>query len=159
MARPDIIRNLSQMERNFAPVSCLALRAAIASYKDTAFVRRVRRQNQEVKVSMYGELRRLGYDFIPSHANFILIRVLPDSRELAKKLEARSVLVRAFQFGAANWIRVSLGTGEEMKVFVAHLEDLGTAKDRGGIPAKNDAASRSNCQVNQPVQSAGAMAS
>jgi len=159
MARPDIIRNLSQMERNFAPVSSLALRAAVASYKDAAFVRKVRQHNQEVKASMYKELQRLGYAFIPSHANFILIRVLPDSRELAKKLEARSVLVRAFHFGDTNWIRVSLGTGEEMKVFVAHLEDLGAAMEGGGVPARIDAASRSNCRGNQPVQSAGARAS
>jgi histidinol-phosphate aminotransferase len=136
MARPDIIKNLLRMERNFAPVSSLALRAAIASYKDEEFVRGVKRQNREVKSYVYRELGRLGYAFVPSHTNFILIRVLPDSRELAKELEVRSVLVRAFQFRGADWIRVSLGTLEEMKIFISHLEGLRAAKNTVGIEGK-----------------------
>jgi histidinol-phosphate aminotransferase len=130
MARPDIIKNLLRMERNFAPVSALSLRAAIASYKDEEFVRKVRRQNQEVKSYMYGELRRMGHAFIPSHTNFVLFRVQQDSEELAKKLESRRLLVRSFRFGGADWIRVSLGTSAEMQAFVAHLEGLNGAEDR-----------------------------
>jgi len=130
MARPDIIKNLLQLERNFAPVSSLSLRAAIASYKDEEFVRNVRRQNREVKSYMYRELGRLGYAFIPSHTNFIMFRIQPDSQELAKKLERRSVLVLPLKFRGANWIRVSLGTSAEMRTFIAHLEDLGGAEFR-----------------------------
>jgi histidinol-phosphate aminotransferase len=76
---------------------------------------------------MYGELRRLGYAFSPSHTNFILLRVQQDSQELAKKLEGRSILVRPFKFQGADWIRVSLGTPAEMQTFVAQLEDLARA--------------------------------
>jgi histidinol-phosphate aminotransferase len=129
MARPDIIKNLLELERNFAPVSILSLRAAAESYKDKEFVRKVRRQNQDVKSCMYGELRRLGFAFIPSHTNFILFRVQPDSQELAQELEERSFLVRPFKFAGADWIRVSLGTREEMKALVAQLEILGRKGD------------------------------
>jgi histidinol-phosphate aminotransferase len=128
MARPNIIKNLLQLERNFAPVSSLSLRAAIASYRDEEFVAKVRRQNQDVKSYMYRELRSLGYAFIPSHANFIMFKVRTDSQELAKKLKGRSILVPSFKFRGADWIRVSLGTLPEMQAFVAHLEDL----DRAG---------------------------
>jgi len=130
MARPDIIKSLLRMERNFAPVSSLSLRAAVAAYQDEEFVRKVRRQNQEVKSYAGQELRRLGYSFIPSHTNFIIFKVQQDSQELAKKLEHRSFLVRAFKFGAANWIRVSLGTPAEMRVFIAILKDLDGAEER-----------------------------
>lgn len=124
MARPDIIKNLLQLERNFAPVSSLSLRAAIASYKDEGFVVKVKRQNREVKTYVYRELGRQGYAFIPSHTNFIMFKVQTDSLELAKKLEGRSVLVQSFKFRGADWIRVSLGTLPEMRTFIAHLEDL-----------------------------------
>jgi histidinol-phosphate aminotransferase len=124
MARPEIIKNLLQLERNFAPVSSLSLRAAIASYKDQEFVARVRRQNREVMTYMYRELGRLGYAFIPSHTNFIIFKVQTDSLELAKKLEGRSILVSSFKFRGANWIRVSLGTLPEMRTFIGHLENL-----------------------------------
>jgi histidinol-phosphate aminotransferase len=130
MARPDVIKNLLQLERNFAPVSYLSLRAAIASYRDEEFVTKVRRQNHDVKSYMYKELGRLGYAFIPSRANFILFKVQQDNRELAAKLESRSVLVQPLRFRGANWIRVSLGTSPEMRTFIGHLEDLGVAEDQ-----------------------------
>jgi histidinol-phosphate aminotransferase len=134
MARPDIIKNLLRLERNFAPVSSLSLRAAIAGYKDEEFVRKVRRQNRDVKTDMVTELRRLGFAFIPSHTNFIIFQVRQNSEELAKKLEDRSLLVRAFQFGGADWIRVSLGTPEEMRMFIAQLGGVGRAEDKAGVP-------------------------
>jgi histidinol-phosphate aminotransferase len=124
MARPDVIKNLLELERNFAPVSILSLRAAAASYEDKEFVRKVRQQNNEVKSYLSAELGRLGHAFIPSHTNFILFRVRSDSRELAAKLESRSFLVRPFRFQGADWIRVSLGTLGEMQTLVAQLEDL-----------------------------------
>jgi len=136
MARPDIIKNLLQLERNFAPVSSLSLRAAIASYKDEQFVRKVRRQNREVKSFVCRELARLGMVFIPSYTNFILFKVQEDSRELAKRLEARSVFVSPFQFQGANWIRVSLGTQEEMQAFISHLEALGITEDKASVGEK-----------------------
>jgi histidinol-phosphate/aromatic aminotransferase/cobyric acid decarboxylase-like protein len=79
---------------------------------------------------MYKELGRLGYAFIPSRANFILFKVQQDNRELAAKLESRSVLVQPLRFRGANWIRVSLGTSPEMRTFIGHLEDLGVAEDQ-----------------------------
>jgi histidinol-phosphate aminotransferase len=128
LARPDIIKNLLQLERNFAPVSSLSLRAAIASYKDKEFVRKARRQNKDVKSYMCNEIRRLGFAFIPSHTNFVIFRVQRDSHDLAKELEARSVLIRPFKFRGADWIRASLGTLGEMQTFIAHLEDLDRAE-------------------------------
>ena len=136
MARPDIIKSLVQMERNFAPVSSLSLRAAIASYKDKEFIRRVRRQNQEAKSYVCQELRRLGYVFVPSHTNFIIFKVQQDSQDLAKKLEDRSFLVRAFKFGGVDWIRVSLGTLGEMRAFVTNLEDVDGAEERANAGEK-----------------------
>ena len=124
MARPDTIKMLAQWERNFAPVSILSLRAAIASYRDEEFVAGVRKQNRKVKSYMYRELGRLGLSYVPSHANFILFKVNRDSHELAKDLERRSFLVLPLKFGGADWLRASLGTLEEMQAFVAQLEGL-----------------------------------
>jgi len=137
MARADIIKSLLQLERNFAPVSSLSLRAAIASYKDEEFVAKVRRQNREVKSYMCRELKRLGYAFIPSHTSFIMFKVQEDGQGLAMKLEARSILVQSFKFRGADWIRVSLGTSAEMQTFIGHLEDLDGAENRAKTREKS----------------------
>ncbi|MDH5706926.1 MAG: histidinol-phosphate transaminase [Candidatus Aminicenantes bacterium] len=124
IARPDIIKELERMERNFAPVAWLSLMAAIASYKDPQFPRVVKQKNREVKSYLYGELEKLNLAYVPSHTNFVLFKVNQDSRKMAKDFERRSILIRPFEFKGQYWIRVSLGTMEEMKTFISVLKEI-----------------------------------
>ncbi len=62
--------------------------------------------------------------YVPSHTNFVLFRVNRDSQEMFNDFEVRNVLIRAFNFNGDNWIRVSLGTLEEMQAFVSVLADI-----------------------------------
>ncbi len=124
MARPDIIQALEKIERTFAPVAWLSLNAALASYRNVEFTQYVREKNKEVKSHLYQDLKRIGLTYIPSHANFVLFRVNRDSQEMLKEFEDRNVLVRAFNFIGDNWIRVSLGTLEEMQAFVSILAEI-----------------------------------
>lgn len=124
MARSGIIEELKKIERNFAPVAWLSLNAALASYRNVGFTRYVRERNREVKSYLYQKLRSLGLSYIPSHTNFVLFRVNRDSQEMLKEFEERNVLIRAFSFNGDNWIRVSLGTLDEMQAFVSILADI-----------------------------------
>jgi histidinol-phosphate aminotransferase len=124
IARPGIIKELERMERNFAPVAWLSLRAAIASYKDQHFPRIVKQKNREVKSYLYEELTRLNLAYVPSQTNFVLFKVNQDCWKMAKDFERRNVLIRPFEFKGQYWIRVSLGTREEMRTFISVLRDL-----------------------------------
>ncbi len=124
IARPGIIKELEKIERNFAPVAWLSLNAALASYKNVEFTQYAREKNKEVKSYLYQELERLDLFYVPSHTNFVLFRVNRDSQEMFKEFEDRNVLIRAFNFNGDNWIRVSLGTLEEMQAFVSVLTDI-----------------------------------
>jgi histidinol-phosphate aminotransferase len=124
MGHPDIIQELEKIERNFAPVAWLSLNAALASYKNVEFAQYVREKNKEVKSYLYQELKSLGLTYILSQTNFVLFRVNRDSQEMFKEFEDRNVLIRAFNFNRENWIRVSLGTLEEMQAFVSVLADI-----------------------------------
>ncbi len=121
MAAPSIIERLKKLSRNFAPVSWLSLKAAIASYKDREFIRRVKEKNNQMKRYLSGELNRLGLFFIPSQTNFILFQVDRDAKQLAEKLERRHILIRPFSFHGHHWIRVSIGTRTELQAFVSAL--------------------------------------
>ena len=123
IAPPGIIEELERLERNFAPVAWLSLRAAIASYKDQQFSRIVRQKNREVKSYLYEELERLNLACVPSHTNFVLFKVNRDSRKMAEDFERRKIIIRSFEFKGQYWIRVSLGTREEMQTFVSVLRD------------------------------------
>lgn len=124
IAPPDIIEELKRMQRNFAPVAWLSLRAAVASYKDLQFPRTVREKNEEVKSYLYGELEKLNLAYVPSHTNFVLFKVNRDSGKMAEDFERRNIIIRSFEFKGQHWIRVSLGTMEEMQIFISVLTDL-----------------------------------
>jgi histidinol-phosphate aminotransferase len=123
MAHPDIIKKLNKLSRNFAPVAWLSLKAAIASYKDRIFVENVRQKNEQVKSYLYGELEKRGLFYIPSHTNFVLFRVDRSARELTEKLAKQNIFVRPFGLHDRQWVRVSLGTKEELRVLVNSLAE------------------------------------
>ena len=124
IARPDIVEELERIERNFAPITWLSLKAAVESYKNAEFTHYAKQKNKEARSYLYNELERLGLFYVPSHTNFVLIKVNQDSREMSEKFESRNVLIRAFEFSGDYWIRVSLGTLEEMQTFASVLSDI-----------------------------------
>lgn len=118
----DVIESLAPYRMNFASIAGTSLSAARAAYADLAFVRSVKEKNSSLKAYLYGELDRLDLTFIPSHTNFVLFQVPRDARETQAKLAERGVLVRPFQIKEKNWIRVSIGTQDDMQAFVSALQ-------------------------------------
>jgi histidinol-phosphate aminotransferase len=121
IARPEIVEELDRLSRNFAPVACTSLAAAVAAYRDTAFVERVVRENRAVREFLCGELERRGFYYVPSRTNFVLFRVNQEAEALAREFEAGGVLVRPFTFSGSQWIRVSLGTMAQVERFLSLL--------------------------------------
>ncbi|MDA0635204.1 histidinol-phosphate transaminase [Nonomuraea sp. MCN248] len=69
-----------------------------------------------------GWLRSKGLAVADSDANFVLFGRFPDRRAVWEGLLARGVLIR--EVGPPEWLRVSIGTGEEMAAFRAALEGV-----------------------------------
>ncbi|MBB6343950.1 histidinol-phosphate transaminase [Nonomuraea muscovyensis] len=67
-------------------------------------------------------LRGKGLTVADSDANFVLFGKFPERRQVWEGLLARGVLVR--EVGPPEWLRVSIGTGEEMAAFRAALEGV-----------------------------------
>jgi histidinol-phosphate aminotransferase len=124
IALPETIEKLNRLSRNFAPISWLSLQAAIASYKDRAFIRTIKEKNREMRRYLYQELEGMGFTCVPSHTNFVLFQIGQDARDLADKLEKRKILVRPFVFHGRQWIRVSCGTKDELQAFLSALKTI-----------------------------------
>ncbi|MER7134011.1 histidinol-phosphate transaminase [Streptosporangium saharense] len=67
-----------------------------------------------------GWLRSKGLEVADSDANFVLFGRFPDRRTVWRDMLDRGVLVR--EVGPPGWLRVSIGTTEEMAAFRAALE-------------------------------------
>ena len=115
--------NISSMRSHqvFDSVNIMALVAALASLKDSDQVTRGRKLNSEVKKSVCAELDTLGYRYIPSHANFMMIDVRREVRPVITALRARGVEVGRVFPALPNFMRVTIGTSSQMKVFLTNF--------------------------------------
>ena len=124
LAKPEIIQSLKRVQGNFASIAFPSLQAALAGYQDQEFFGFVKEKNKDVKNYLYQELMKMGYTYIPSHTNFVIFKIDRDPDSMAQQLEARRILIRTFAFNKNSWIRVSLGTMEEMQIFTAALKEI-----------------------------------
>ncbi|MFN3652877.1 MAG: histidinol-phosphate transaminase [Armatimonadota bacterium] len=122
IARPEIIRALHQVREPFN-VNSLAQVAAIASLHDPEQVSRSCRLNAEGREYLYGEFRRLGLDYVPSQANFVLVDVGRPGKQVFEALLRRGVIIRTMDlYGMPQHLRVSVGLPQENARFIAELE-------------------------------------
>lgn len=73
-----------------------------------------------------GELKRLGFSFADSKTNFIFARHESVPRDyIFKRLREENILVRAFNGDIIkDYLRISIGTDEEMRVVIDTLEKI-----------------------------------
>lgn len=82
------------------------------------------------------ELKKLGFEVIPSQANFILAGSSMPGETLYKKLKARGILVRHFnETKIRDYVRITIGTKQQMKQFLAAVERI--LNEESGNSQKN----------------------
>ena len=112
---------LMQRVRQPFNVNAAAQWAALAALEDADHMRRSLAVNAEGLQYLAQELGKLGLEFVPSCANFILVRV-GKGQEVFKKLLAQGIIVRpmdGYQF--PEHVRVTVGTKEENCRFIEAL--------------------------------------
>jgi len=117
----------SFIERTKQPfsVNMLALIAAKEALSDDKYVAKVLESNIQGRDFFYGLFAELGLAFIPTEANFVLVRVGPDAEGLTKKLFEKKILVRWMgAYELPEYIRVTVGTTEENRLFARSLRSL-----------------------------------
>ncbi|MDD5559684.1 histidinol-phosphate transaminase [Candidatus Methylomirabilis sp.] len=122
MAPPSMVELLERVRAPFN-VNSLAQRAALAALDDQAHLSSSRQVNDLGKAYLSGELHRLGLQFPPSVANFLLVDLKQDGRAVADALLRMGVIVRPLQ-GAylKTHIRVTIGTPPENERFIQALK-------------------------------------
>jgi histidinol-phosphate aminotransferase len=121
MGPAGLISYIAQLQEVFA-LSTIAQAAALAAIDDEDHIQNALKNNAEQAEWMERELKRLGYDVLPTWTNFIAIEIGADSREFARRLRKQGVLVRPLgAWGAPTSIRVTLGTPAQNQFFVEAL--------------------------------------
>ena len=124
IASPELTVYLERMRQPFN-VNLLAQAAGLAALEDKEFLAKTRRLTLAGKDFIYQELSKMGLGYVPSVANFILIDVGKDSREVFKACLKYGVIIRDMcQYGLKNFIRVTIGTPKENQRFLRVLKKV-----------------------------------
>jgi histidinol-phosphate aminotransferase len=121
LAHPSVADVMNRVRQPFN-VNSVALAAATAALQDMEFVARSYAENLQGMRQLREGAQKLGLEFIPSHGNFLTIRV-GKAQEVYKRLLRRGVIVRPVGGGyqLPEHLRVTVGTEAENAKFLAAL--------------------------------------
>jgi histidinol-phosphate aminotransferase len=130
LGHPDLIAALEKVREPFN-VNAAAQAAALAALDDEEHMRRTRENNARGLRFFEDGLRAAGIEFVPSAANFILVRV-GNGQRVFVELQKLGIIVRPMGgYQLPEWVRISIGTPEENARCLAGLEQaLGSRGDR-----------------------------
>ena len=112
VGHPDFIAALEKIRQPFN-INSVAQAGALAALDDTKHVEKTRKVNSRGLRLYARTFRKLKLEFVPSQANFILVRV-GDGQRLFGELQKLGVIVRPMGgYQLSEWIRISIGTPKE----------------------------------------------
>ncbi|MEZ5821729.1 MAG: histidinol-phosphate transaminase [Xanthobacteraceae bacterium] len=129
----ELIEALTRVKDSFNsyPLGRPAQAGAIASLADEAHFQQSRRRVIEGRERLASGLQRLGFDVLPSSANFVFARhPAHEGGALAAALRRQAVIVRRFSAPRiSDYLRITVGTDEQIDRLLSALSQvLGRAK-------------------------------
>jgi histidinol-phosphate aminotransferase len=111
---------------NSYPLDCLAIAGASAALDDEEWFEDTRRRIIASRDVLARDLSALGFEVLPSHANFVFVRHgRHRGADLAARLRERGVLVRHFRKPRIeDFLRITVGTDDECARLIALLREL-----------------------------------
>lgn len=128
VGHPALIEGLERVKNSFNsyPLDRLAIVGAVAAMEDTAYFEQCCQAVIATRDTLSSNLAGLGFEVLPSAANFIFVRhPQRDAGELAKALRDRSIIVRHFKLPRIEqFLRITVGTDAECQALVSALREI-----------------------------------
>ena len=124
----SLIEALTRMKNSFNsyPLDKLAQVGATASVLDVEYFTQTCQQVIDLRQSLTAELTALGFDVLPSHANFVFARPKDgNANTVANALREQGIIVRHFDKPRINeYLRITTGTVEQNNRLIDALQTL-----------------------------------
>jgi histidinol-phosphate aminotransferase len=128
VGHPDLIEGLERVKNSFNsyPLGRLAQAGAIAAIEDQAHLEMTSAKVMQTRSKLVSDLKALGFDTLPSTANFIFTRHPHHAGvKLYQALRDRGIIVRHFKLPRIeNFLRITIGTDEQSGELVAALKEI-----------------------------------
>ena len=120
---PEIVSVLNRVRQPFN-VNAIGQAAALAALDDHEFTEKCARENRTGLTQLERGFSQLGLEFVPSVANFILVRV-GDGAAVFNALQKCGVIVRPMKpYAMPEWLRVTVGTKAQNERLLGELARL-----------------------------------
>jgi histidinol-phosphate aminotransferase len=125
----ELIEALNRVKDSFNsyPLDRFAQAGATAAMEDEAYFQAMCRKVIDTKARLVDDLQGLGFDVLPSAANFVFARFPGrDGADIAAKLRERSIIVRHFRNPPriSPFMRITIGTDEQCSGLVDALREI-----------------------------------
>ncbi|WP_079203124.1 histidinol-phosphate transaminase [Pseudomonas sp. CC6-YY-74] len=128
VGHPDLIEALERIKNSFNsyPLDRIAIAGAAAAFDDREYFEATCQQVIESRETTVAGLQALGFEVLPSAANFVFARhPHKDAATLAAGLREQGVIVRHFkQARIAQFLRISIGAPEQNQALLDALASL-----------------------------------
>jgi histidinol-phosphate aminotransferase len=129
IGHPDFIEALNRVKDSFNsyPLDRFAQAGATAAIEDDEYFQAMCRKVIVTKQKLVQDLQGLGFEVLPSAANFVFARIPGrDGGGVAAKLRERSIIVRHFRKPSriAEFMRITVGTDEQCAGLVEALREI-----------------------------------
>lgn len=129
LGHPDLIEALIRVKDSFNsyPIDRFASAGAIATMQDTAYFEQTCNKVVATRELLIKDLIKLGFDVLPSGANFIFAKhKVKDGAELTSLLRQKNIIVRHFKAPSriAPYLRITIGTDVQSKALIDTLAGL-----------------------------------
>jgi histidinol-phosphate aminotransferase len=125
---PELIEALVRVKDSFNsyPLDRVAQAGAAAAIDDVEYFESTCKAVIRSREALVANLEKLGFEVIPSAANFVFARhPQRDAAELAKELRERAIIVRHFkQPRIEQFLRISIGTDAECAALTTALGEI-----------------------------------
>ncbi|MEZ0542638.1 pyridoxal phosphate-dependent aminotransferase [Fibrella arboris] len=118
IAQPAMLESMHQYIGAEHDVSITTLMAGTASYQDMAWQDHCRAENAKARDFTVKALTEMGYEVIPSYANFMLFPIRMKSKAFSEQMFAQGIGIQTRDIDGQPFCRVSIGTMDEMGMFV-----------------------------------------
>lgn len=125
VGHPDLIEALERIKNSFNsyPLDRIAIAGAAAAFEDREYFAQTCRQVIASREDVIASMQTLGFEVLPSAANFIFARhPQRDASQLAAQLREQGVIVRHFKLPRINqFLRITIGTPEQNQALLQAL--------------------------------------
>ncbi|WP_392386445.1 histidinol-phosphate transaminase [Marinomonas primoryensis] len=130
LGHPELIEGLERLKNSFNsyPVDRIALAGATAAVEDEAYLKEICDKTIATREQSVKDLEALGFNVLPSATNFVFVtHPDKDAEQIYLALKEQGILVRFFGSNKpriGNYLRITIGTDEEMAALTAALKTL-----------------------------------